>query len=38
MYQVPDGLELWRLELAMLKVVDSMEEHSNMPLVTEQVS
>ena len=37
-HQVPDELELWRLGLAMPKVVESMEEHRNMPLVTEQVS
>lgn len=35
--QVPDGLEEWRLDLAMPKVLENMRDHRGDPFLTEQV-
>lgn len=35
--QVQDGLEQWRLDLAMPKILETIKDHNNLPRVTEQV-
>lgn len=35
--KVPDGLERWRLELAMPRLVEILEDHRTLTAVTEQV-
>lgn len=35
--QVPDELEQWRLDLAMPKLLETVEDHTNLPMVTQQV-
>lgn len=34
---MPDGLEQWRLDLAMPKILETIEDHKNLYRVTEQV-
>ncbi|CAM9482017.1 unnamed protein product [Scytosiphon promiscuus] len=34
--KVPDGLEQWRLDQAMPRILDTLEEHSTLVMVTEQ--
>lgn len=37
-WQVPDGLQQWRLDLAVSRVLEIMEEHTTLTVVTEQVN